>query len=469
MRLLTDTPDWLAGGGEMGERIRALDWSKTPLGSVDTWPQSLRSATSILLPSRAQIVLFWGPELITLYNDAYRPVFGAKHPHSLGLPVREAWSEIWDATLRPLFEGVLTTGEAFWASDRPFILERYGFPEETFFDVSYDPVRDESGRVGGLFCIVSETTARVMSERRLRTLRELSMLSTAEAGSVEDACRVAASVLAQNPHDLPFALLYLLDPVSRTARLAGVSGLEEGMPAAPINIDLTSAQLDASGWPLRTAMSGKNKPVVVDLISRFDALPPAVWPESPKQAVVLPVGGQAPDRVAGFLVAGVSPRRPLDEHYRAFFELLASQVGTMIQNARAYEEERHRAETLAELDRAKTAFFSNVSHEFRTPLTLFLGPIEDMLNDVELPPTARERLLLAHRNALRLLKLVNTLLDFSRIEAGRIEASFEPVDLCALTHELAGVFRSLIERAGMRLVVDCSPLSGPVYVDREMW
>ena len=165
--------NFLAGGGEMGALTRALDWSKTPLGPPETWPQSLRSAVSILLPSRAQIVLFWGPDLITLYNDAYRPVFGAKHPRALGAPVREAWSEIWDTGLKDLFESVLRTGEAFWAEDRLFLLERFGYAEETYFDVSYDPVRDESGEVGGIFCIVSETTGRVLGERRLRTLGDL--------------------------------------------------------------------------------------------------------------------------------------------------------------------------------------------------------------------------------------------------------------------------------------------------------
>jgi len=160
------TEGFLAGGGEMGERIRAFDWSKTPLGPVAHWPQSLRSATSILLPSKAQIVLFWGPDLITLYNDAYRPVFGGKHPDALGQPIREAWRELWPAGLKELFENVLATGEAFWAKDRPFYMERHGYPEETFFDVSYDPVRDESGHVGGVFCIVSETTARVVGERK---------------------------------------------------------------------------------------------------------------------------------------------------------------------------------------------------------------------------------------------------------------------------------------------------------------
>jgi PAS domain S-box-containing protein len=177
------------------------------------------------------------------------------------------------------------------------------------------------------------------------------------------------------------------------------------------------------------------------------------------------------DQPRGILVAAVSPTRALDEDYRTFFGLVATQIASGLADARALEEERRRAKALAELDRAKTAFFSNVSHEFRTPLTLMIGPLQDLLStdDSTLPREAVATLAVAHRNSLRLLKLVNTLLDFSRIEAGRIDASFEPTDLASFTTELASVFRSAIEKAGLRLIVDCPPLPAPVYVDRDMW
>src|SRR5579872_2275667 len=165
--------DFLRGGGEMGARMRAMDWARTPLGPIESWPQSLRSPLSMLLPSKAQIVLFWGPEFIVFYNDAYRPVFGAKHPDALGRPGREAWSEIWDEMLHELLAGVVRTGEAFWASDLLFTIERHGFREETYFDVSYDPIRIESGDVGGVCCIVTETTPRVVGARRMALLTDL--------------------------------------------------------------------------------------------------------------------------------------------------------------------------------------------------------------------------------------------------------------------------------------------------------
>ncbi|MCW5658982.1 MAG: response regulator [Burkholderiaceae bacterium] len=395
----------------MAARTRAHDWAASPLGPIHTWPQSLLSALSMLLPSKAQIVLFWGPEFVVFYNDAYRPVFGAKHPHALGMAGRDAWSEIWDGQLHPLLRGVVETGEAFWATDLRFSLERHGYPEETYFDVSYDPVRDESGRVGGVFCIVAETTGRVVGERRLALLKDLAGQSTAR--TAHDACVQAMEVLARNPDEVPFALAHL-----------------DGAPVC--------------GTP--------------DAHSAHQQAEPARVTELP----LLGAGG-AP---AGRLVLGLNPRRPRDAQYEAFLALVAGQVSTAIANARAYEEERKRAEALAELDRAKTAFFSNVSHEFRTPLTLILGLLEEMLARDD--AAQRDQLLAVQRNGQRLLKLVNVLLDFARIEAGRAQASYQQIDLAALTADLASNFRAACDRAGLRLDVSCT---GPAHawVDRDMW
>ena len=446
-------PSFLAGGGEMGARMRAVDWASTPLGAVDSWPQSLRSAVSILLPSKAQIILFWGRDLVALYNDAYRPVFGTKHPWALGRPAQECWSEVWNV-LGPLFGGVLSTGEAFWAQDHLFYLDRLGFLEETYFDVSYDPVRVEDGTVGGIFCIVSETTGRVLGERRLRTLRELGT-RTADVRGAADVWAVAADVLATNPGDLPFSLLYRAAAPGLRAELVGRSGVAEDAIVFPA--DVTSDKLEAL-----TAVLEEGRVMAVATESFVRRLPAS----AAEDALVLPV--MAGRQVVGFLVAGVSRFLKLDGVYRDFLDLLVGRLSAAIANARALEDERRRAEALSELDRAKTAFFSNVSHEFRTPLTLLLGPLEDALAAASGGPD-RERLELVHRNALRLLKLVNALLDFSRIEAGRVEAVYEPTDLAAATAELTALFRSAIERAGLHLVVRCAPLPRPVFVDREMW
>ncbi len=450
---------WLTGGGEMGERIRTFDWTATPLGPATSWPQSLRSAVSILLPSKAQICLFWGPELIKLYNDAYIPVLGRKHPDFLGRPAREVWSEIWDV-LGPLLGGVIATGEAFRATDHLFYLNRRGFPEETFFDVSYDPVRDETGKVGGVFCIVGETTGRVQSERRLRTLRDLGRAK--EGRSAAEACRLALTALAANREDIPFVSLHLLEPGATIARGLGAVGVPDGGALSPAAIDLADPR-----WGFaRVAQSGE--PLVLD------ALPANATAELPETAaaertLVYPIlrGGQC----AGFAIAGTSRFLSLHGDYRDFFDLVAAQIGAAVSHASSYEEERKRAEALAELDRAKTQFFSNVSHEFRTPLTLMLGPLEDLL--ARGPATVglddHATLTVVHRNGQRLLRLVNALLDFSRIQAGRNEAVYEPTDLAALTADLASVFRSAVEQAGLTFAVGGAAGLEPIYVDRAMW
>ena len=290
-----------------------------------------------------------------------------------------------------------------------------------------------------------------------------------EAKSAEDACQSAAQILAANKYDLPFTIIYLLDADGKLARLAGATGLQEDLPDALRWVDMTESV--GAAWPLRNVMATGNAEVVADLSRRLGVLPPGVWPESPKTAVVLPMGQTGQDRPAGFLVAGVNPRRPLDDQYHGFFELVASQIATSIANARAYEEERKRTEALAEIDRAKTAFFSNVSHEFRTPLTLILGPAEEMLSGAlgETNEIQRAHLTTLRHNAVRLQKLVNTLLDFARVEAGRTEATYEPVDIGLVTRDLAGTFCSAVQRAGLLYVMNCPSIEEPVYIDRDMW
>jgi signal transduction histidine kinase len=446
--------------------MRALDWSKTSVGPVETWPQSLRTVLSILLSSPHPIFVWWGKDFANFYNDAYRPILGAKHPKALGGSARECWKEIWNV-IGPLAEAAMERGESTFISDGLLCMDRNGYLEETYFTYAYSPIRDESGGVGGVFCACSENTERVLGERRLQTLRELSE-ATSEQKRAEEACLKAAHVLATNPHDIPFALLYLMEEQGETARLVGTVGVEEGSPAAPSLLDCRDTH---APWPWASVCRTGQAVLLDRLPASLGGLPGGPWPEPASSALVLPLVKPGHSQPAGMLVVGISPRRVLDAKYRGFLELAATHIASAITNARAYEEEKRRAEALAELDRAKTDFFSNVSHEFRTPLTLLLGPVEDSLADAgqPLPPRQRERQEVVHRNGLRLLKLVNTLLDFSRIEAGRVQARFRPTDLAALTADLASTFRSVIERAGMRLVVDCPPLAEPVHVDTELW
>lgn len=282
----------LEPGASMDELMRRLDWGATPIGPVETWSPSLRTSISICLKSRFPMIIFWGPELVQVYNDAYAPVLGDKHPAALGQRAADCWPEIWDS-IGPMLSGVLTTNEATWAENLLLPLRRNGQIDECYFTFSYSPI-DEGGHAGGVFCAVTETTAAVLRER----------------------------------------------------------------------------------------------------------------------------------------------------------------------------EARERAEALAELDRAKTTFFSNVSHELRTPLTLMIGPLQELQQSA----SAEQRPLVdtAFRNSLRLLKLVNTLMQFARLEAGRTDAAFSETDLGSMTADIVSAFRSAVELVGLRLVVDMD-LAVPVYVDRSMW
>jgi PAS domain S-box-containing protein len=463
---MSNAPSFLQGGGEMGRRMREYDWETHPLGLPDQWPRSLKTVVRIMLTSRYAMWMGWGPELYFFCNDAYLPTTGVKEAWVLGAPAGQVWAEVWpDISTR--IEAVMERGESTWDESLLLFLERSGFAEETYHTFSYSPAPNDDGSVGGLLCVVTEETERVLGERRLSLLRALG-LEFAAAATERQLFDGLRRGLEARPQDLPFALVYLFDPEGTRASLACAHGAVAGSEVAPGEILLAGGP---GVWPAANIFGGGQTVIVDEIWKRFESLPPGPWPRPPRMAAVVPLAHQSHAGPAGFLVAGINPYRTFDAGYRGFVELLAGQISAALNSARAYEEERMRAEALVELDRVKTAFFSNVSHEFRTPLTLMLSPLEDLVGKPEegLRPANRRLASLAHRNGLRLLKLVNTLLDFSRLEAGRVEAAYEPLDLAGFTAELASAFRSAVEKAGLEYIVETPPLSQPVYVDREMW
>ncbi|HEY0195259.1 MAG TPA: ATP-binding protein [Kofleriaceae bacterium] len=435
--------DVFAGGGQLGGRMRELDWSTTPLGPPSRWPHSLRTCLRIILTSRQPMFVWWGDQLINFYNDAYCAILGGKHPAALARPASEVWREIW-GEVGPRAMTAMHDNEGTYDEALLLIMERNGYPEETYYTFSYSPVPDDHGGAGGILCANTDDTGRIVGERQLALLRDLAT-RTADARSLAQTLTRAAEVLAGASRDLPFAAIYLTDASGR---------LELAQP-----IGITAAQLA----PIEPGLALRDTSQVIAVDPAW-SLPTGAWPRPPRQLVVLPIATGKP----GVLVVGASPLRLLDAGYLGFLELTAGQLTASLGNAEAYDHERRRATALAELDRAKTVFFSNVSHEFRTPLTLMLGPQEDALRSPGASLTG-EALAGVHRNTLRLLRLVNSLLDFSRIEAGRMLAAYEPIELAALTRELAGTFRAAIERAGLTLDVDCADLPAPVHVDRGMW
>ncbi|MFE8957431.1 SpoIIE family protein phosphatase [Streptomyces iakyrus] len=451
-----------AEAGAFGELLAGIEWAATPLGPPKSWSGPLVDTLRLMLTSEHGMALYWGPEFATLYNLGAALIPGAKHPWALGKPYKEVFPEVW-APVSSHFHYVIDTRKSMLISDEPLLMERHGFPEQCYFDSSFQPVLLDDGTAGGVLQILTETTGRVLGERRLRLLSEAGA-RTAGLPTPGEVARVVAEVLGSYPEEIPFLGLYLASEpgVLRPAASAGLQQAPEAVSQSVADgseVAARLAQVVADGAPATlpaAAFTGGNTAGRHAAASRLPV----------EQVLALPL--DCAGQVGGVLVVGVNPCFPPAGTYRDFLEVLAASVAGALAAALAHDEQRRRAEALAELDRAKTTFFANVSHELRTPLTLLLGPLQQTLADED-RPERREQLELAERGALRLLKQVNTLLDVARAEAGQIRPALEPVDLARATAELAGVFRSAFEAAGLTLEVDCPPLSKPVSLDREMW
>ena len=449
---------------EMAERFEEFDWSKTSIGPVKRWPVTWRNAVDLILVSSFPSAVGLGPELVYVYNDAFIALGGrARHPEALGRPVREVWREIWEPVLERRFTETLSTGRPTGELDLLLPLMRSGYLEETYISFSFAALADDHGNPSGIFCTANENTGLVIARRQLDCLQRLAS-RCACAESPEVACHLAARALEGQRRDVPFAIFYLLDGSgTRVESVAstGLSAIPAGVPG------LGPLDEMADPWHLATAISGRT-PLLVDNAAAIVG-PALADPEVvPQQALVTPFAGTGPDAPRCVLVTGLNPMRPAEES-RRFFELVAGQVETAISSARLRADAERRARELAALDRAKTAFFSNISHELRTPLTLLLEPLRQVLDCAQLAPDERELLLTARRASTRLRKLVDSLLEFSRIEGGRMDARYVPTDLGLFTADLASMFRSAFERAGLTFLIDCASQPEPAYVDREMW
>jgi signal transduction histidine kinase len=458
----TQTPDSVfVGRSELAVLMREVDWSRTAVGPVTHWPQSIRAILRLMLTSRYAMWMGWGPQLTFFYNDAYaRMTLAKKHPWALGKQASEVWAEIWP-DIGPRVEHVLATGEATWDEGLLLFLERSGFPEETYHTFSYSALHEDEGAIAGMFCVVTEETDRVIGERRMNLLRELGAHLT-PSQTVDEVWRALERSLAVDARDLPFTLTYVTDAEASRLVLASATNLAREDPVAR-----AALEFDDAIWPVRSLLNGSATQVIVDLPEDI-RWPSGPWPKAPTRAIATAIPQQGQVRPAGVFIAGLNPFRRVDSAYESFVALFVGQLAGALANVRAYGVERHRAEALAQIDRAKTTFFSNVSHELRTPLTLMLGPVTDALT-ADTRSLSGESLNLVYRNGLRLRKLVNALLEFSRIEAGRIQASYEPIDLGAYTSELASTFESAVRRAGLRYVIHTEAGGPPTYVDRDMW
>jgi PAS domain S-box-containing protein len=351
------------GGGQMGARMRAMDWASTPLGPVRIWPRELRTFVGMVLANHFPMNLLWGPDLVQLYNDAYIPLMGDKHPTHLGRPCRETWAEIWPQ-VGPRFQQVLDSGTSTTHQKQLLFLHRYGFFEESYFTDSYAPLWGHSGRVEGVLVTVVEDTRVLLAERRLLALKDLA----AEAAGVStprEAWACIGDVLRLNSADVPFALLYLREDVERGARLVLCVGLEAGGPSSPLEIDLDAST--SSPWPLGDAES--KALLRVDLRASADRFPGGPWPEPACEALILSLGTGESSPPFGFLVLGTSPRLRLDGPYQDFLRMLAGQVSTVLTTVRARrraeQEQREAHQRVADILETMGDIFVAVDKEWR--------------------------------------------------------------------------------------------------------
>ena len=375
------------GGGEMGALMRSFDWSKTALGPVSGWSQALKTMVGVLLGTPSPMHLAWGPQLVQLYNDAYRPLLGAGHP-MLGQSAKESWADVWHL-LGPKYAAGLAGQPATWSDDQALLRDRNGFLEETYFKAAFNRVPDETtaSGIGGVLASVIETTEQVYGDRQRKTLREI---ATRAAGSrsPEQACATTAAALAENVSDVPFCLFYLLSKDGQEARLVAQSGFGPGSGSAnPEVIDLIAPLAGAAGWPLASIVRAQAITLVKDLAERFGELPKGCWSQSPRMAIAVPLASPDRPHPYGVMIAGVNPHRELDESYEGFFELVAGQVVTAINAgalARAHADaERDRTWLFAQLMQAPVSVCvlsgPDLVFSLANPLALQIGNRKEMV------------------------------------------------------------------------------------------
>ncbi|GAA1840032.1 hypothetical protein GCM10009812_36350 [Nocardioides marinus] len=435
-----------ACAGEMAARMRSHPWEDSVLGAPARWPAVLRTSVSMVLRSKYPMTLTWGEQFVMLYNDAYVPVLGDKHPTALGSPLAEQFPEIWDA-IGPMQDAVLRGAEATWDENLPLVLERGNGPEECFFTFSYSPVPD-GDQPGGVLAVLSMTTPEVLGARRLEILNDVGAVA---ASDPETAAAGIAAALDRHPSELPGGRVWLTeDGVTRVVATFGEPG---PLPEAPTSVEgPTFLGAGRTAW---LGLGGAHRP--------SHAVAPQREPVEP----VEPVEGSGDDRARDILELRLPERRPLDDPHRRFLEQLSQHVGQRLEAARARQLEAERAQALTELSTAKSHFLSTMSHELRTPLTLLLGPLQDVLTG-RVDVLDRAAVVRLDAQCQRLLAMVEDLLEVSRADGGRLTVHPEPVQVQDLTARLVAPLLEAGERAG--LTMTWTPRgSGTCLLDVRLW
>ncbi|KAL7409075.1 hypothetical protein BDY24DRAFT_404537 [Mrakia frigida] len=482
--------------------LESTDWSKTELGSRSGWPGSLRTAISILMKTPNEAVIWWGSQRTVIYNDAYIATIGSKHPAQFGQPASIAWGEVRGESDAPLWteysklaDMVIEEGKSVRKDDDLMFLDRGNGPEESYHSWRWSPIQTEDGTNGGLIINSTETTSTVLRQRSLLSLRDLS-LRTASARSIGEFSEGILRALEQNGSDFSFSYLYHCkdievltgsDSPDVALTLAGTVGVPYGHPSAPRVLHLNHRPFDStfvspdredeedpsgtqgSPWPFREAFISR-APVYMDNLEPelVDALEYRSWGEAPTSAVVIPISPDYSQGRLAFLVLGLNTRRAYDEDYADFVLDIQTQLRATLKGIASFESEQKRAKQLEDLDRQKTQFFTSVSHELKTPLTLIQGPLNDLANSE--PSKPRKKLFqIALRNSARLVRMVESLLNFAALENGKLRGVFRPLDLSLLIEDLASLFRPAIEKGKITFHVQTEESAGRLlYLDRDL-
>ncbi|MEO6886706.1 MAG: PAS domain-containing protein, partial [Jatrophihabitantaceae bacterium] len=314
----SDNPDLFAGDGETLALLRATDWMQTTLGPLSHWPDELIEAVRVTIPSKMPMLIWWGPDLIQLYNDACAELIGGKHPEGIAQPAKQCWAEVWDE-LAPFVNRVIEAGESTFTENMLLLLERHGYLEETYWTFSCSPIRDAGGKVAGVLVVPSDVTARVVGDRRLETIRQLGTVSAANSGTVEETCRAAVDVLSANRQAVPFGAIYLVDPDDAQARLVASFGIGEGTavtPADPFVLDDNPPVATAVASGARGLVTGLRESIPREAFERGP-----LGDEVPDAAMVLPLSVSGVSRPTAVAVLGVNAYRAVDAVYLTFFQL----------------------------------------------------------------------------------------------------------------------------------------------------
>ena len=444
------------GDSEVARLARATDWGRTPLGDPRTWPPELTAAVRTVLPSEVPMLLWWGPELVQVYNDAYRSVAGRKHPAALGQTAAACWAEIWHE-VGPLAARVVEDGRAVYGRDVLLFPDRHGYVEETYWTFSYSPIRSATDEVLGVFVATTDLTDTHVQAQRLEALQEVAELTSTAFASPAEALAEVARRLASHRVPLPFAAFYRRDADDAFHREA-TFGLGPSCTALPSTISATDSHV------VHAAAGSREARTATFDVGELDALPGPLGPALPHEAVAMPLwtAGGAVEAVA---VLGVNPYRRLDRGYRDFVALLARQVSVVLSEVRAVAAEREQVAAMAALDRSRRTFFANVSHEFRTPVSVTLAATDQLRRGGE---DGARHVDAIERAARRLDRLVDTLLDFARADAGELALNTQDVDLAQVTRDVVGMFRSTLEAGGLAVEVEVGDV-GVLAVDPEAW